>query len=95
MPGARPSRQIRAKTHLYLNSTRSRLAESATYRATASPRSAVEPRSGAAQVVELVWQLEGRYGARQVPAARLGLAHNVDGWIGLDVACACIHVLHR
>ena len=51
--------------------------------------------TGAAQVVELVWQLEGRCGARQVPVARLGLAHNVDGWIGLDVAGACIHVLHR
>jgi acetyl-CoA acetyltransferase len=49
--------------------------------------------TGAAQVVELVWQLEGRCGARQVPAARLGLAQTVGGWLGSDVAASCIHVL--
>jgi hypothetical protein len=43
--------------------------------------------------VELVWQLESRCGARQVPAARLGLADNVGGCTGSDVACACISVL--
>jgi acetyl-CoA acyltransferase len=51
--------------------------------------------TGAAQVVELVWQLEGSRGARQVPAARLATARNVGGWVGSHVACACIHVLQR
>jgi acetyl-CoA acetyltransferase len=49
--------------------------------------------TGAAQVVELAWQLEGRCGARQVPAARLGLAQVVGGWLGSDVAASCVHVL--
>ena len=48
----------------------------------------------AAQVVEPVWQMEGRCGPRQVPAARLALARNVGGCVASDVACACIYVLH-
>ncbi|MGW1070009.1 lipid-transfer protein [Streptomyces aureus] len=33
--------------------------------------------TGIAQVAELVWQLRGQAGARQVPDARVGLAHNI------------------
>ncbi|MFF2197986.1 lipid-transfer protein [Streptomyces sp. NPDC058157] len=33
--------------------------------------------TGLAQAAELVWQLRGQAGARQVPAARVGLAHNI------------------
>jgi acetyl-CoA acetyltransferase len=51
--------------------------------------------TGAAQVIELYWQLSGRCGARQVPHARLALAHNVGGWVGSDLATLCFHVLQR
>jgi len=39
--------------------------------------------TGLAQCAELTWQLRGEAGRRQVPAARLGLAHN----LGLGGAC--------
>jgi acetyl-CoA acetyltransferase len=49
--------------------------------------------TGAAQVVELTWQLEGRCGARQVAGARLALAETTGGWLGSDVGACCVHVL--
>lgn len=37
--------------------------------------------TGVAQVAELFWQLRGEAGARQVPGARIGLAHTVGGGV--------------
>jgi acetyl-CoA acetyltransferase len=51
--------------------------------------------TGAAQVVELTWQLEGRCGKRQVPDARVAMAQNAGGWVGTDAAACAIHVLQR
>lgn len=51
--------------------------------------------TGLAQVVELVDQLRGRAGARQVEDARLALAENAGGYIGPDAAVATITILGR
>jgi acetyl-CoA acetyltransferase len=49
--------------------------------------------SGAAQVVELFWQLTGSAGERQVDGARLGLTHVTGGGIsGLDHGACAIHI---
>lgn len=51
--------------------------------------------SGCAQIVELTEQLQGRTGARQVEGARVGLAHNGGGAIGLDAAVTVVSILVR
>lgn len=51
--------------------------------------------SGCAQIVELTEQLQGRAGARQVQGARVGLAHNGGGAIGLDAAATVVSILVR
>ena len=51
--------------------------------------------TGAAQVVELTWQLEGRCGERQVSDATVALAQNAGGWVGTDAAACAVHVLQR
>lgn len=49
--------------------------------------------TGAAQVVELTWQLQGRCGQRQVPEAKVALAQNSGGWVGTDAAACAVHIL--
>ena len=45
--------------------------------------------------VELTEQLQGRADRRQVAGARIGLAHNGGGTIGIDAAATCVTVLTR
>ena len=49
--------------------------------------------TGAAQLVELVWQLRGEAGDRQVQGARVALAENGGGFIGDDVAALALTLL--
>ena len=51
--------------------------------------------TGLAQIHELVLQLRGEAGPRQVPRARIGLAENGGGLIGIEEAAACVTILAR
>jgi acetyl-CoA acetyltransferase len=51
--------------------------------------------TGLAQVFELVTQLRGEAGARQVEGARLAVAENGGGLIGLEEAVVAMTVLER
>ena len=51
--------------------------------------------TGLAQVHELVTQLRGEAGKRQVDSAKIGLAENGGGYIGKDAAAMVISVLER
>ncbi|MFI6284448.1 thiolase family protein [Streptomyces sp. NPDC051018] len=50
--------------------------------------------TGAAQAVEIVWQLRGQAGDRQVEGARLGLTHATGGGMsGVDHGACAVHIL--
>jgi len=51
--------------------------------------------SGLSQIYEIVTQLRGDAGARQVEGARLGLAENGGGNIGIEEAAMSIHILEK
>ncbi len=52
--------------------------------------------SGAAQIAELVWQLRGEAGDRQVAGAKVALAHVIGGEVtGLESGAVSIHILKR
>lgn len=51
--------------------------------------------TGVAQLIELALQLRGDAGERQVPGARIAMAHNSGGWIGEDPAVSAVHILER
>jgi len=50
--------------------------------------------TGIAQMVEIMWHLQDRAGARQVPGARIGLTQCTGGGIaGVDHAASSVHIL--
>jgi acetyl-CoA acetyltransferase len=49
--------------------------------------------TGLAQIAEIVYQLRGEAGERQVEGARLGLTQNGGGFIGSGEAALAIHIL--
>ena len=50
--------------------------------------------TGVAQIAELFWQLRGEADARQVPGAKVGLAHTVGGGVTeLESAACSVHIL--
>jgi acetyl-CoA acetyltransferase len=51
--------------------------------------------SGLAQIYEIGVQLRGQAKSRQVEKARLGLAENGGGNIGVEEAAMCIHILEK
>lgn len=51
--------------------------------------------SGLAQIYELAEQLRGEAGDRQVKDAKIGLAENGGGSIGIEESVMCIHILER
>ena len=52
--------------------------------------------TGVAQIAELVWQLRGEAGERQVADAKVGLAHVLGGEVAnLEAGAGAIHILKR
>lgn len=51
--------------------------------------------SGLAQIHELTMQLRGEAGKRQVEEARIGLAENGGGSVGVEEASMCVHILGK
>lgn len=51
--------------------------------------------TGLAQIAEVVWQLRGEAGKRQVEGARVGLTQNSGGFLKGEEAVASVHVLTR
>lgn len=51
--------------------------------------------TGLAQIAELVWQLRGDAGERQVREPRIALAQNSGGWLEGEPAACNVHILER
>jgi len=51
--------------------------------------------SGLAQIVEVVTQLRGEAGKRQVEKARIGLTENGGGNLGVEEASMTIHIFEK
>ena len=51
--------------------------------------------TGLAQVNEIVHQLQGKAGKRQVKDAKVGMTHNGGGILGVDAAAMALHIFKR
>jgi acetyl-CoA acyltransferase len=51
--------------------------------------------TGAIQIHELVTQLRGEAGERQVSSARIGLAENGGGFLGIEEAACVVSMLEK
>ena len=51
--------------------------------------------TGLAQIYELVLQLRGEAGKRQVEDAKIAIAENGGGFHGIEEAVACLSILSR
>ncbi|MBN9459926.1 MAG: thiolase family protein [Burkholderiales bacterium] len=51
--------------------------------------------TGVAQVAEVVWQLRGEAGERQVAGAKTGLVHCSGGGVASDTPVCCVHILKK
>ena len=48
--------------------------------------------TGLGQIAEVVWQLQGKGGKRQVENCKVGLTQNGGGHIGFDAAAMAVHI---
>jgi acetyl-CoA acyltransferase len=48
--------------------------------------------TGLGQIVEIIWQLQGKGGNRQVENCKVGLTQNGGGHIGFDAAAMAVHI---
>ncbi len=51
--------------------------------------------TGLGQIAELVWQLRGQAGQRQIEGAKTGLAHCMGGFLHADGASLAVHILTK
>jgi acetyl-CoA acyltransferase len=51
--------------------------------------------TGLGQIVEIVWQLQGKGGDRQVENCKVGLTQNGGGHIGFDAAAMAVHIFSK
>jgi len=51
--------------------------------------------TGLSQIHELVTQLRGESGARQVEGARMALSENGGGFLGHEEAAICVHIFEK
>ena len=51
--------------------------------------------TGVGQVFEIVKQLRGEAGKRQVEGARLGMTENGGGFVGVEAAAMTLHIFEK